>query len=297
MAYVKDMKSSAYHKRFQVKFRRRRAGKTDYRARKRLVAQSKNKYNTPKYRFVVRFSNKDITCQVIYATIAGDVCLAAAYAHELPKYELKFGLTNYASAYCVGLLCARRLLTKVGLAEEYEGQTEVDGEDFHVEAGEGARPFKAYLDVGIKRTSTGAKVFAAMKGACDGGLDIPHNEKRYAGYDKDTKELDTEVFQKYITGGHVAEYMQEMRDEEPEKYESHFSKYLEADMDPDDLEEHYPSVHEKIREDPTHEKKARSKPADAKNWHAVKLTYDQKKANLKDRLMALKEAAAGDDEE
>lgn len=30
-------------------------GKTDYRARVRLINQDKNKYNTPKYRFVVRF--------------------------------------------------------------------------------------------------------------------------------------------------------------------------------------------------------------------------------------------------
>lgn len=39
-------------------------GKTDYRARLRLVKQDKNKYNTHKYRLVVRFSNKDVTCQV-----------------------------------------------------------------------------------------------------------------------------------------------------------------------------------------------------------------------------------------
>lgn len=30
-------------------------GKTDYRARNRLINQDKNKYNTPKYRIVVRF--------------------------------------------------------------------------------------------------------------------------------------------------------------------------------------------------------------------------------------------------
>ena len=48
----------------QVKYKRRRAGKTDYRARLRLVTQDKNKYNTPKYRLVVRFTNKDIICQV-----------------------------------------------------------------------------------------------------------------------------------------------------------------------------------------------------------------------------------------
>lgn len=39
-------------------------GKTDYRARKRLVTQDKNKYNTPKYRLVVRFTNTDIVTQV-----------------------------------------------------------------------------------------------------------------------------------------------------------------------------------------------------------------------------------------
>jgi large subunit ribosomal protein L5e len=36
------------------------------------------------------------------------------------------------------------------------------------------------------------------QGACDGGMDVPHNEKRFAGYDKDSKELDAETMQKYI---------------------------------------------------------------------------------------------------
>lgn len=44
-------------------------GKTDYYARRKLVAQSKNKYNTPKYRLVVRFSNKDVIAQVAYAKL------------------------------------------------------------------------------------------------------------------------------------------------------------------------------------------------------------------------------------
>merc|ERR1712216_1007450 len=58
------VKNKAYYKRFQVKYKRRREGKTDYYARKRLVCQDKNKFATPKYRFVVRFTNKDIICQV-----------------------------------------------------------------------------------------------------------------------------------------------------------------------------------------------------------------------------------------
>lgn len=48
-AFVKAQKSRAYFKRYQVKFKRRREGKTDYRARNRLINQDKNKYNTPKH--------------------------------------------------------------------------------------------------------------------------------------------------------------------------------------------------------------------------------------------------------
>jgi ribosomal protein L18 len=83
-------------------------GKTDYRARLRLTTQDKNKYNTHKYRLVVRFSNKDITCQVVYAAIAGDVVVAAAYAHELPKFGLKVRRTAAAAAAAAAAGCSRR---------------------------------------------------------------------------------------------------------------------------------------------------------------------------------------------
>ena len=39
--------------------------------------------------------------------------VCAAYAHELPKYGVKVGLTNYAAAYCTGLLLARRVCTRL----------------------------------------------------------------------------------------------------------------------------------------------------------------------------------------
>ena len=75
-----------------------------------------------------------------------------------------------------------------------QGNTEDVGEDYNVEAADDApRPFQCILDTGLKRTSTGSKVFAALKGALDGGLDIPHNEKRFVGYDPDAKEFDAEV--------------------------------------------------------------------------------------------------------
>lgn len=42
-------------------------------------------------------TNKDIVAQISYATLAGDIVLTSAYAHELPRYGLKGGLTNYAA--------------------------------------------------------------------------------------------------------------------------------------------------------------------------------------------------------
>lgn len=47
--------------------------------------------------------------QVAYSRIEGDMILCAAYSHELPRYGVKVGLTNYAAAYCTGLLLARRV--------------------------------------------------------------------------------------------------------------------------------------------------------------------------------------------
>merc|ERR1712098_128760 len=53
--------------------------------------------------------------QIVYARIEGDMVVCAAYAHELPRYGVKVGLTNYAAAYCTGLLLARRLLRSSSL--------------------------------------------------------------------------------------------------------------------------------------------------------------------------------------
>lgn len=83
-----------------------------------------------------------------------------------------------------------------------------------------------------------------LQGALDGGLDIPHNEKRFVGYDADAKEFDAETMKKYIFGGHVAEYMEGMEEEEPEKFRDHFKNYLdnEVEADADEIEELYSKV-------------------------------------------------------
>ena len=68
-----------------------------------------------------------------------------------------------------------QVLTKLNLADKYEGNDDINGEDYNVMSmGESPRPLRCYLDIGLVRTTTGQRVFAALKGATDGGLDIPH---------------------------------------------------------------------------------------------------------------------------
>ena len=140
--------------------------------------------------------------------------------HNLHFYSCKFLSHIFLLAYATGLLVARRALTKLGLADKYEGVAEPDGTLVMTEAlddDDAPRPFKCFLDVGLRRTSTGARVFGAMKGASDGGLFIPHNDKRFPGYDTESKQLDAEVLKKYIYGGHIAEYMESLEEEDDER--------------------------------------------------------------------------------
>merc|ERR1711966_48130 len=237
----------------------------------------------------------------------GDRILTSASSTELPRYGLNVGLKNYAAAYCTGLLCARRLLKKVGLDDLYEGNTEVDGEvvsteydkkTYYVEeVDDDKRPFRALLDVGCRPTTTGARIFGALKGAADAGLDVPHSEKRFPGYDRDAKEYDADMHRERIFGGHVGEYMEYLEEEDNTKYQSQFAGYIEEDIEADGLEELYEAVHEKIREDPSpSEKKAFTPNKDYKR--KAKLTLDERKARVqakKDAKIAELEADSDDE--
>lgn len=280
MGFVKVVKNKAYFKRYQVKYRRRREGKTDYYARKRLVVQEKNKYNTPKYRMIVRFTKKDIIAQIAHAEISGDVVHTAAYAHELPRYGVKVGLTNYSAAYCVGLLLARRHLKSLKLDGVYAGQEKVDGEMFNVDAVDGKPgPFRCVLDTGLARTTTGAKVFAALKGAADGGLDIPHSESRFYGYDREQEKYDASAHRDRIFGKHVANFMEELKGEDEETFKRQFSQFIKNGIAAADIEGMYKSAHAAIRKNPEHPAK-KDKKVKTERWTRAKQTKEQRKAKV-----------------
>lgn len=286
MGFIKVVKNKAYFKRYQVKFRRRREGKTDYFARKRLVVQNKNKYNTPKYRLVTRFTNTDIITQVTYATIEGDKVVCAAYASELPRYGIKVGLTNYSAAYAVGLLLARRLNNKYGLDETYVGVEKPDGEDYFVEQ-EGERAaFFCVLDTGLARTSTGARIFGVLKGAVDGGLDIPHSNKRFPGIDGESGQYNATVHRDRIMGAHVSTYMQTLMDEDEDAYKKQFSGYIKEGIMPDMIGDMYTKAHAAIRADPTPTAKKDAGEAKPKSFKKQRMSLQQRKGRVAQKKAA-----------
>ena len=130
--------------RYFVPFRRRREGKTDYYQRTRLVVA-----DVP--RMVVRKTNRHIIVQLVTAEMDGDRTLVAANSKELEKYGFKGSTANTPAAYLTGMLVAVK--------------AKKAGQD------------SAVLDIGLNRATPGARVFAALKGAVDGGLDIPYGEE------------------------------------------------------------------------------------------------------------------------
>ena len=124
-----------------------------------------------------------------------------------------------------------------------------------------------------------------LKGACDGGIDVPHNDRRFPGSKRSEGkwESDPEVHRKYIFGGHVADWLRQVMEDEDVKVrvKQQFSRYIEAGIGPDDLEGIYAAAHKAIREDPF-------KPRDP-----LELGYFQRREKAKDPNYKPKKRAYG----
>ena len=129
--------------RYFVPFRRRHEGKTDYYQRMSLLASG-----TP--RMVVRKTNRQIIVQLVVPGDEGDRTLVAAYSTELAGYGYEGSTASTPAAYLTGMLFAVRTLAA--------------GHDSGI------------LDIGLARAKPGARIFAALKGAVDGGFDVPYGE-------------------------------------------------------------------------------------------------------------------------
>lgn len=186
----------AYKNVFTAEYRRKREGKTDY--KKRLVFL---KSGVP--RLVVRKTAKNMIAQIIEYSENGDRVVVSVHTRELAKYGWPGNTSNIASAYLVGLL--------IGVK---------------------AKGKEAILDIGLQPPIKGTRIFAVLKGAIDGGLQIPYSEE----------VLPTE---ERISGAHIAGYASMLKDDE-ELYKKKFSSYLKKKTDPADIKTQFDKAKEKI---------------------------------------------------
>ena len=184
---------------YKVAFRRRREGKTDYSARFKLA-------NLERPRLVVRISNANVIVQVIKINLGGDETIVSAHSNELRNMGWLAGKKNISAAYLTAYLCAKKALNN------------------GVES--------AILDIGLKSPIKGSKIFAALKGAVDAGLDIPYGESVIPEESR-------------IRGEDIANYAELLDDADMKK---HFSKYLENGLQPTDLPNHFDEIKNKIDE-------------------------------------------------
>ncbi len=188
--------------RYRVPWRRRREGKTNYYKRLKLIKSGKP-------RMVVRKTLNYIIVQFAEARIEGDRMIAVAHSRELvKKYGWKGGTKNTAAAYLTGLLAGYR--ARLAGVEE------------------------AVLDIGLNDPVPGARVFAALKGALDAGIRIPHSEEILPSEER-------------IRGEHIAEWAEDLAKNDPERYRRQFSRYLERGLKPEELPAHFQEVAERIR--------------------------------------------------
>ena len=137
--------------RYKVPFRRRREGRTDYRHRAGLLRGRTA-------RLVVRKSNKHIRVQFIDYVEKGDKVVASAVSKELEELGWTGSGKSTPGAYLTGMLAGKRAKEK-GLE-------------------------RAVLDIGLREPTKGAVIFAALKGAVDAGIEVPHGEEMLPSKDR-----------------------------------------------------------------------------------------------------------------
>ena len=182
-----------------VPHRRRRSQKTDFRQRLALVRSG-----IP--RLVIRRSLNNMLCQIIQYGKNGDTVLLAAHSGELKAFGWVISTGNLSAAYLTGLLCATKA-KKAGITD-------------------------AILDAGLARSTKGSRLYAALKGCVDGGLQVPYG----------TDILPTED---RITGKHIEAYAKLLKTNK-DAYEKTFSAYLKAKVAPETFSGHFSAAKTKI---------------------------------------------------
>jgi len=117
-------------------------------------------------RLVVRRTNKNIIVQVVEYSENGDHVVVNTNSTELKKLGWKHATGNLPAAYLTGMLAAQKSKKK--------------------------NVVKAIVDLGLQPKAC-SRLYAAIKGAKDNGMDIPASEEIFPSEDR-------------LSGKHIAAY-------------------------------------------------------------------------------------------
>ncbi|MEM5778506.1 MAG: 50S ribosomal protein L18 [Candidatus Aenigmatarchaeota archaeon] len=123
--------------------KRRSKKKTNYKKRLALLKSRKT-------RLVIRKSLSNISVQFINYKPEGDETVVSANSVELKKFGLKHG-GNLPAAYLTGFLAGKR------------------AKDKNIQ--------EAVLDIGLQTSTKGSRIYAALKGVLDSGINVPHSKE------------------------------------------------------------------------------------------------------------------------
>lgn len=115
---------------------------------------------------------------------------------------------------------------------------------------------------------------------------MPHNNTRFPGVGKDAKSFDPSELRKRIFGGHVADYMRQLAEEDEEKFNAHFSVFVKNGATADKLEGLYKACHAAIRKDPSPKPTTKKVPSQQVRHRPARLTYEQRKQRVAEKLAA-----------
>lgn len=176
---------------YTVAFRRKREGRTHYKKRLELL-------KSDKVRLVVRKSNTATLLQFIQYQPDGDKVLLALNSKKLSSFGWDFSKKSIPANYLAGLAIGV-LAKKAGIND-------------------------AILDMGLQTPKSGSKVYAALKGVIDAGVDVPSSESIFPSEER-------------LSGKHI---------EGAKDLHASFTGYKKAKLDASKLSEVFAKVKDKI---------------------------------------------------
>lgn len=185
----------ARNRRSKVPFRRRREGKTNYHLRRKFVLSGKR-------RVVIRRTNRQTLIQLVSSEATGDTTHISINSKVLINLGWKGATGNVPASYLMGYAFGKKTLLSGVSSDE-----------------------SLILDMGLATKFYGGRIFAALKGAVDAGLNIAHSDVIFPSEER-------------IRGEHISSFSKSLSDETHQ-----FSKYQ---IKPTELPNHFDDVRKKI---------------------------------------------------